>query len=230
MGEVATQGRTVLFVSHHMAAIENLCQKAMLYDAGRLMAAGETSDIIRRYVKLIDEGKEKFTLAETAADRIGTGRAIFEKVEIVSPLGENVSRVPVGKDVTVKLYVHAFDELDEVEVAIGLFTAHGLRLSGYNSRELHNMTFKLQRDATEIVRFTLQRLTLAPGLYKLNIAIRDRHRQMLDRVDDAITFEVIASDFFGSGRLPSGSNLVYFESSWGSSEVAASPTPVSVLA
>jgi lipopolysaccharide transport system ATP-binding protein len=230
MGEVATQGRTVLFVSHHMAAIENLCHSAMLLDGGRLLEAGETSEIIRRYVKLIDEHKSKQALAETALDRSGSGQAIFERVEFLSPLGENVNGVPVGKDATVELYIHAFDELEEVEVAVGLFTAHGLRLSGYNSRELHNMTFKLQRDATVVVRFMLQRLTLAPGLYKLNLLLRDRHRQLLDKVDDAITFEVIASDFFGSGRLPSGSNLVFFESSWVSSEIPVAQSPVSILA
>jgi hypothetical protein len=53
-------------------------------------------------------------------------------------------------------------------------------------------------------------------------------------VEDAIAFEVIASDFFGSGRLPGGSNLVYFDASWSMNdqklEYAPSLSPLDVQA
>ncbi len=50
MGDVARHGRTILFVSHHMAAIEGLCNAAYLFDSGRLVRSGITADVIETYL------------------------------------------------------------------------------------------------------------------------------------------------------------------------------------
>ena len=51
MEDVSRAGRTVLFVSHNMAAISRLCDRALLFDGGRLVVDGTTADVVRRYVK-----------------------------------------------------------------------------------------------------------------------------------------------------------------------------------
>jgi lipopolysaccharide transport system ATP-binding protein len=234
MGEVASGGRTVLFVSHSMAAVENLCQRVLLFDGGRIIADGDTNTTIRKYATLLNHNMGERDLRDPAVERIGSGQVVFEKVEVSSSDGQNISGIPVGGDVTVKLHVRAIADIDNAALLIELFTAQGLRLSGYNSRTLHNVTFELQEGTRAVLGFTMQRLNLAPGLYKLNVSIRDRYQHFVDRVEDAIAFEVIASDFFGSGRLPGGSNLVYFDASWSMNdqklEYAPSLSPLDVQA
>src|SRR6266700_3680420 len=51
MGDVAREGRTVLFVSHNMGAISNLCQRAMLLDGGRIVDSGSTDSVVQSYVR-----------------------------------------------------------------------------------------------------------------------------------------------------------------------------------
>ena len=51
MGEVAKQGRTVLFVSHNMAAVRSLCGRAMWLDGGQIVAAGETGEVVLNYLE-----------------------------------------------------------------------------------------------------------------------------------------------------------------------------------
>ena len=50
MEDVSRQGRTVLFVSHNMAAIESLCKSCLLLAGGRLIAQGVPSEIVHRYI------------------------------------------------------------------------------------------------------------------------------------------------------------------------------------
>ena len=54
MGEVAQEGRTILFVSHNMQAIQSLCQRAMLLDEGRLITMGEPREVTARYLNSDD--------------------------------------------------------------------------------------------------------------------------------------------------------------------------------
>src|SRR6185369_16443293 len=51
MGAVAREGRTLLFVSHNMAAIRSLCPQVIWLDKGQIVAAGETEPIVRNYLE-----------------------------------------------------------------------------------------------------------------------------------------------------------------------------------
>src|SRR5205085_5711556 len=51
MQDVAGHGRTVLFVSHNMAAVESLCTRAVLLEQGRVAAQGATREVLRRYLQ-----------------------------------------------------------------------------------------------------------------------------------------------------------------------------------
>ena len=57
MRDVAGQGRTVLFVSHNMGAIKNLCDKAILLENGLIRAVGNVSDTVEKYLKISESGE-----------------------------------------------------------------------------------------------------------------------------------------------------------------------------
>jgi lipopolysaccharide transport system ATP-binding protein len=50
MGDVATQGRTIVFVSHNMVAVQNLCERALWLNNGRIAAEGDTNDVVSQYL------------------------------------------------------------------------------------------------------------------------------------------------------------------------------------
>ncbi len=58
MGDVAHEGRTVLFVSHNLAAVSNLCQKSILINKGYLLEHGDTHTVINNYVMALSSNNE----------------------------------------------------------------------------------------------------------------------------------------------------------------------------
>lgn len=96
MGEVATVGRTVLFVSHNMAAVSTLCPRAMLLSNGRVRQMGPCADVIAAYYS---------SLGDRTAIRGSSGDSICEFVEasVVDSSGRNVQQVDMGESFTVEM-------------------------------------------------------------------------------------------------------------------------------
>lgn len=68
MDEVAGEGRTVLFVSHNMAAVRHLCNRAIMLDSGTLKADGDTDDVLRDYMSTVaaSTGAREWTDSDSA--------------------------------------------------------------------------------------------------------------------------------------------------------------------
>ncbi|MBA3044807.1 MAG: ABC transporter ATP-binding protein [Euryarchaeota archaeon] len=100
MKDVSQEGRTVLFVSHNMAAVSTLCNKGILLDAGKIISEGFVDDIINSY---IEKGKE--TLGERVWKDFNTAPGDdvvrLKSVQIISD-GEVTDNVRIDKDVLVE--------------------------------------------------------------------------------------------------------------------------------
>jgi lipopolysaccharide transport system ATP-binding protein len=81
IGEVAREGRTVLFVSHNMAAIRSLCERGTLLDAGKLIAEGEPSEVIAAYMKKTQRGTVVF---ENKPVKSFVVRQVGQEIELVA--------------------------------------------------------------------------------------------------------------------------------------------------
>jgi lipopolysaccharide transport system ATP-binding protein len=221
MGEVARAGRTVLFVSHNMLAIDNLCDWATLVEAGQLVATGATSEIIGQYLTMFDTTAGSCDLTESVIKRRGTGEARFQRVEILSTSGESTSSIPMGKGMTIRMEILAQSQLKAVEIVVSFFNAQGLHLCGFNSYDLADLTFDLEPGQSIFFDCAVPRMNLAPGVYRLSFQIRTRKRhkrQLVDFVEQVVSFEVVPADVFGTGRLPRGHHLIFLEADWSYSE------------
>ncbi len=85
MDEVARGGRTVLFVSHNMAAVENLCSRGLMIDRGRLVMDGPVSEVIDHYVKRQEDRLRQGLTNEVR--RTGTGELQFTSFALESADG-----------------------------------------------------------------------------------------------------------------------------------------------
>lgn len=109
MSELSTEGRTVVFVSHNMAAIHRLCEHCMLLDQGKLVTSGPTSAVVRTYVEQMSSGKTWRTRPDASAialdqvrlTRSGRPEVSFSHDEAVSleieyTVSETVERALLG--------------------------------------------------------------------------------------------------------------------------------------
>ena len=104
MEEVGKEGRTVLFVSHNMAMISNLCQKAIVLDAGRLSFQGPTSEAVLKYyqgaeAKSASRGFESENAVLLGADLIGLGNALDVTIhdEVIVRMRYRIKRAIEGR-------------------------------------------------------------------------------------------------------------------------------------
>ena len=198
MGDVARAGRTILFVSHNMAAIEGLCSQAHLLTQGRVTSSGNTSDVIAAYLSSFQTSSRASVAARS--DRKGNGNLTFTDVEFLSETGTPLDVIQSGKDVQFSVgYRSSEIDLRNVEVSIELFATSGQCMLIMNS-EMVGATFDF---IPSIGRFTcrIERFPLSPGHYHLTLFCRV-NGSIADWVQHAVLVIVEAGDFYGTGRLP----------------------------
>jgi len=201
MQQVASgEGRTVLFVSHNMAAVQKLCSRAILLRAGRVVADGPVDEVAEEYLS---------HLANTAADafgnnpeRNGTGAIRFTSARVLDERGRSTRQVVAGRDIAMEFTYRNIAGVRNATVYAGLYNSMGVGVTNFNM-DLNNF------DAGDMGKegvFTLRipRLPLPVGTYRMAISIFDRvhGEKPADAMPNILIFEVESSIFFSSHRTP----------------------------
>ncbi len=169
MGDVAKEGRTVLFVSHNMGAVVSLCNRCLWLDEGVVIEDGVLPDVTANYQSSLH------SLVRNASDlsnaqRYGTGRAKFVSVE-VTPLdasGSPQRYFQTGQDLKIVVRLKAEAEILQANVAIIIYDVSGYRLIDVNTA-LKGSFIDLRPGDLAHVEFRLEELLLKPGNYLLGL-------------------------------------------------------------
>jgi lipopolysaccharide transport system ATP-binding protein len=200
MSSVAQEGRTVLFVSHNMAAVENLCQRLILLESGRLVLSGMPQSVIERYIE--SSKMMTYTPLIERSDRIGNGSIRFTEVVYRNTAGKQVDTISCGEDIQIELGYETFDgeAPRKISVSLTLVTSQG-----ENVACLWDQASERQLPDTMPARgwlvCSVNHFPLMPGKYFLQLTITNGG-QLADRIANAAVLNVIDGDFFGAGRLP----------------------------
>ena len=226
MGEVAKGGRTVLFVSHNMAAISNLCSLAYLLDKGEIVASGPPQEVIQQYLAIV-RTPYSVPLRERE-DRTGNGQMRLTGVSFRDERGKPLGIVACGQDVEIWLSYKAADgrPLRDVVVGMPFFDAFGQTVISCGN-ELTGQVFESLPPRGVIV-CRIPHLPLYPGRYDYNLQARVNTDVIADWLTPAGELTVAEGDFYGTGRLPAPSHRSMLVShSWrlaqGDSDVVQQP-------
>jgi lipopolysaccharide transport system ATP-binding protein len=197
MDDVARGGRTVLLVSHNMAAIEALCSRVLLIDGGRVVHDGDASEAIRAYIEL----SRQLAVVPIAdrTDRIGDGSARIVHIELQDLSGTPRVEHRMGDGIRVVLRIRAEKPLPSACVGLLFETHQGQSLFGVRSSLADRHAF-LPRGVTAVT-CEIPALPLIPGRYPIHAAVR-HEQDVHDRVNHATMVEITPADAFGTGRLP----------------------------
>ena len=202
MGDVARDGRTILFVSHNMAAVASLCSGAHMLAQGRRVCSGNTSDVIAAYLSSFQLSSRATVLDRR--DRKGNGKVTFTDVEFLSETGTPVEVIQSGQDVVFSVgYKSSETNLRNVEVSVELVAQSGQCMLIMNS-EMVGVTFDLI-PSTGRFNCRIDRFPLSPGQYHLTLFCRI-NGSVADWVQHAALVIVEGGDFYGTGRLPPSSH------------------------
>jgi lipopolysaccharide transport system ATP-binding protein len=217
MDELAHGGRTVLFVSHNLAAVSAICTQAVYLEHGHVVAQGGVRDVIDRYVDHVKAPAR--TSVRDRIDRQGDARIRF--TDIVVGNGHSVA---TGEDVEIEVHYEAREPVQgSVRIDLAVY--------GALAEAVFQCSNEVSGDRIDYVaqsgvfRLHIERMPLAPGHYTLNV-YSEIDGVVADWVQSAAFMEVLEGDYFGSGRIPSRSHgAVIVGHSWSHSEsgIAARP-------
>ena len=192
MSDVAGEGRTVLFVSHNMAAVQSLCKNSILLDHGNIVRTGDVSDVIAYYL-------EKGLASGDSLKREGKG--VLTDGRTMNTGGEYTEFFRIGEPIRVLIRVDGGKTgIRTPQIGLGFNTSMGQRLCTL-STYFSDVNFPTIYGETDII-CDIPAPNFAPGEYFVKIAISDSAVGNLIDVDNALKFQIIPSDYFGNGRIP----------------------------
>jgi lipopolysaccharide transport system ATP-binding protein len=189
-------GRTILFVSHSMAAIENLCNRCILLSKGQLAAQGETGMVLREYAQTSQSSQ---TIGDRT-DRGGDGKIRLTSFLMRAMDGQVVSSVQTGKTVLFEFEINNAEknDLTGVLVAFGISNLSGVRLAHFNSDLCGHPISSIPPGVSRIA-LSLPAIPLVAGRYTITTFVSVKG-VIADWVQDAVAIDIDDGDFFGSGR------------------------------
>jgi lipopolysaccharide transport system ATP-binding protein len=208
MGEVAKEGRTVLFVSHNMAAVSRLCSSAIFFDCGAVRAIGPTRETVQAYLSEVNS-RAGIALINRI-DRKGSGKIRFLSIKVHDRDGREVNSVQCGQEIDLSIKLEqrkGFEGCKNVSIAIGVDNSEGLRV-WHISNETSGKIFSILNTESSYIKIKIPKLPLVPGIYSLTLFISE-NGDIHDWIGNAATLNVEAGDFFGTGRLPPAGQTLF---------------------
>lgn len=198
MNEAASEGRTVLFVSHQLEAIQTLCTRAIWLERGRVAMEGTTVDVVASYMneilKATDNNSDKSL--ELRADRTGNGSI---KVSSMIINGNDGVSVHTGGKAIISLSLLSYNNKNIGKTLVCKIAIKDNldRVVTYLSNELTGNILVLNPETK--VYCLIEEISLVPGVYVLDVAIYSSG-VLCDKLKKAASLIVNPGDFHGAGK------------------------------
>jgi lipopolysaccharide transport system ATP-binding protein len=229
-----SDGRTILFVSHNMDAIQHLCSRCIFLDHGYIAAAGDCRTTIARYLSIAREQARPDEWIDISSNtgRSGTGAARFVAIQYRSDLHSVGFHPYPGGPLDITLAVESDAARSVGSLAVTITDQSGTKLINADT-VLRGLNVDLQR-GLNLVKLRIQEVNLNPGVYRLGLWLADPIRvhfadPPFDCMESAFEFEIVNVEAGGNGLDPDAVVPCEFEL-LPSGRVARFPDPSRVAA
>jgi len=190
MGKAAEGGRSILFVSHKLSAINSLCTRCLLLEQGSLVLTGQPAEVTSHYQSRIYEAAvNRGSLDE--AEHVGSAKARFTglKLQAYGRDGTQLSYVETGSDLEISVEITSRDDMEDANVAAIIYDINKVRLLDVNTA-LKSSFLSLQAGQKARVSFRLRDVLLKPGTYLLALWLGRGGIEEIDSIHHAASFSV----------------------------------------
>jgi lipopolysaccharide transport system ATP-binding protein len=210
--EFRKQGTTLLIVSHDKGAIQSICDRAILLNAGHLAMEGEPEAVMDYYNAMLADHQNQEVRQEVRDDGkvqtiSGTGEATVQDIALLDMAGRPLEVVDVGQAVTLRVDVRAHADLDRLVLGYGIKDRLGQVIYGTNT-DLTKQPLQAVK-AGDLVRFEMSfSANLGLGTYSIQTALVSTDTHLVNNYewrDLALVFNVIninKSNFAGVAWMP----------------------------
>ncbi|AYY58235.1 ABC transporter ATP-binding protein [Burkholderia multivorans] len=205
-------GTTLLIVAHDKAAIQAICDRAILLNAGRLEMEGPPEAVMDYYNAMLADRKDhdvrQEKLENGAVQTIsGTGEAVIDSVELLDESGQPIEVAGVGQPVALRVKVTCVEAIPELVVGYMIKDRLGQTVFGTNTYHLKQVLVDLPKGRSVELRFEFK-ANLGVGSYSVAVALHTGDAHLANNYqwrDRALVFNVVnikMQDFVGVAWLP----------------------------
>jgi lipopolysaccharide transport system ATP-binding protein len=214
MQNVASEGRTIIFVSHQMAAISNLCSSCIMLQKGELIFAGKTEHAIQKYLESGLDTQNN-TKGNLQAFRPSWAKPLITSVRVLDSNGREQNRFPLGSDLTFEMTFATQGTARLKAPVMGVVINHATfgTIGGVNTRmtgfETDNGSY-----TSATMRCTLKQTPFLQGNYTVDLWLGDGSVDV-DTLTGYLSFCIEETDVYGTGRTPfAHMGVIFFEPIW----------------
>ena len=205
MKEVSSRaGRTVLFVSHNMAAVRTLCSHGVQLQHGSIMRTGTAHEVVDNYMQ--EQSRRGTTIISEF--KKPTGASIWMKSACLVDNDKPVSTLPLGADLTLQIHFEAESPIRQPKFGFVLSSMVGTRLIGANNRYQPSPKLTESKQTGTIV-CRLGQVPLMPGNYNLSFYLGDAAVDTHIEID-GLNFTITERDIWGFGQLPPAASEMWW--------------------
>jgi lipopolysaccharide transport system ATP-binding protein len=187
MEAVSRSGRTILFVSHNMSAVQALCSRCVYLDQGRVKAVGPSREVVGQYLR--------DSLGAGVSVRPAAGRRAF-----LAGLRFARPPDPSGEPEAVLEAVIESTEYRSVAFDLRLATVNGSPAAFGSLGTFHPADMLALKPGRNLLRIALDTVNLANGLYYFSVDLTDPDKEYYDRAEQALLFEIANHPAAGETR------------------------------
>ena len=188
--QVANGGRTILFVSHNLSALRQICTKGMALDQGRVWAAGDTNEVVDRYL-------QRQLLTNSPDQAAETDSFLVHSVGIRS-----TSAAVLKTFDTVEVHVEFTPKVDIIDfnMYVGFLTLDNTRLAGLDLKDF--TTFRKILAGERIgLGFRLESFPFLHGQYQLELHLKDMGTHLIEQVPSLYKFDVVETAVYNGRKV-----------------------------
>ncbi len=210
------QGRTVLFVSHNMSSVMELCDRGLLMKNGTVAQTGAISDIIPAY---LNSFKSEFKTKDLyqVQTRTGNGNIVFYQYDLLDIDGNSIDFALSGQKLRfhLRLKVNKQEDYKRIHLSMKFVDENDVSLFHVSNSVSNGKEFEVVQGKEFLDVFCeIEKLPLQPGIYSFHLFCSDLQK-VFDEINFAGELKVEGGNFFSSGKLPAkdlGTFLV--ENNW----------------
>ena len=197
IADLKRAGGTIVFVSHDPAAVERVCDRAIMLEDGRVLEEGPAADVILAYHRRLVSGAER---AAASRDGTSSGRCRVHEVRAVSADGAVRERFTEGEPVALEVWLYAEEPLEGARVTVGFRDGSGRPVG---SQVLTDVRLRAER--LERLRLNFPGLPMREGRYYVDVGVGSEDGQAeLALAERALELTVFGQDTGASGPIRLG--------------------------
>ncbi|MFC1792134.1 ABC transporter ATP-binding protein [Planctomycetota bacterium] len=214
MRDVSDGGRTVLFVSHNMQAIRQLCHRGIVLDGGKIVHRGPTDEIVDKYLATSSSDRNVNEDILPQLHLHENPELEIYRIEILDMDGQVTNALKMTQDFYLKVY-SKFNKSGAYTIAMAFWNANGQRIA--RIANTNKRYCWLTGSEGDVGTFTVKcKNVLLAGTYRISLNVRDESTARIDRIEN-IYFEVLPTVVTGTPARHEG--IVQIDSEWSSLEI-----------